>query len=197
MKEPLSEPGNLDLTALINAARDGDRLAGDRALAETYQQLRVLARRIRSGDSDDRGPAELTPTELLHEAWFKLFPGGSTPELASRAHFMNLAARAMRQVLVDLARERGAQKRGGDWLEVTLNTGLSEGEQTPDLIAIDQALQRLERRDPKLVRIVEAYYFAGMSFAETGEVLGISERSVRRGWELARAFLLVELAEPR
>ena len=76
---------------------------------------------------------------------------------------------------------------------MTLDHSLSEGDQTPDLIAVDQALLRLERRDPRLVRIVEAYYFAGMSFAETGEALEISERTVRRGWDLARAFLLVEL----
>lgn len=187
MSDPAAEVGAL--TALINAAREGDSAAGERALAQTYQQLRALAQRVRAG-----GVAELTPTELLHEAWFKLFPGGAVAALESRAHFMNLAARAMRQVLVDLARERGAQKRGGDWIAVTLGTALPAAD-GPDLLAIDQALQKLERRDARLVRIVEAYFFAGLSFAETGEALGISERSVRRGWELARAFLLHELGK--
>lgn len=181
-------PAADSLTALINAARDGDSAAGERALAQTYQQLRALAQRVRTG-----AVAELSATELLHEAWFKLFPGGANA-LESRAHFMNLAARAMRQVLVDLARERGAQKRGGDWIAVTLGTALPAAD-GPDLLAIDQALQKLERRDPRLVRIVEAYFFAGLSFVETGEALGISERSVRRGWDLARAFLLAELDE--
>lgn len=100
----------------------------------------------------------------------------------------------MRQVLVDLARERRAQKRGGDWIAVTLGTALPAAD-APDLLAVDQALQKLDRRDPKLVRIVEAYFFAGLSFEETGSALGISERSVRRGWDLARAFLLAELDE--
>jgi RNA polymerase sigma factor (TIGR02999 family) len=183
-----SEDNGPALTALINAARAGDARAGERALAATYAQLRALAQRVRSG-----AVSELSPTELLHEAWFKLFPGGAKA-LESRAHFMNLAARAMRQVLVDLARERGAQKRGGDWIAVTLGTALPAAD-GPDLLAIDQALQKLERRDPRLVRIVEAYFFAGLSFVETGEALGISERSVRRGWDLARAFLLAELDE--
>ena len=183
-----SEDNGPALTALINAARAGDARAGERALAATYAQLRALAQRVRSG-----AVSELSPTERLHEAWFKLFPGGAKA-LESRAHFMNLAARAMRQVLVDLARERGAQKRGGDWIAVTLGTALPAAD-GPDLLAIDQALQKLERRDPRLVRIVEAYFFAGLSFVETGEALGISERSVRRGWDLARAFLLAELDE--
>ncbi|MBE5316157.1 MAG: hypothetical protein H4O13_12245 [Xanthomonadales bacterium] len=177
------------LTALINAARAGDAQAGERALAATYAQLRALAQRVRSG-----AVSELSPTELLHEAWFKLFPQGAAPALDSRAHFLNLAARAMRQVLVDLARERSAQKRGGDWIAVTLGTALPAAD-APDLLAIDFALQKLERRDPTLVRIVEAYFFAGLSFEETGEALGSSERSVRRGWDLARAFLLAELDE--
>lgn len=177
------------LTALINAARAGDAHAGERALAATYAQLRALAQRVRSG-----AVSELGPTELLHEAWFKLFPQGAAPSLDSRAHFLNLAARAMRQVLVDLARERQAQKRGGDWIAVTLGTALPAAD-GPDLLAIDQALQKLERRDAKLVRIVEAHFFAGLSFEETGSALGISERSVRRGWDLARAFLLAELED--
>jgi RNA polymerase sigma factor (TIGR02999 family) len=181
--------GGAELTALINAARAGDAGAGERALAQTYAQLRALAQRVRSGSV-----SELSPTELLHEAWFKLFPQAAAPALDSRAHFLNLAARAMRQVLVDLARERQAQKRGGDWIAVTLGTALPAAD-APDLLAIDQALQKLERRDPKLVRIVEAYFFAGLSFEETGSALGISERSVRRGWDLARAFLLAELDE--
>jgi RNA polymerase sigma factor (TIGR02999 family) len=181
--------GGAELTALINAARAGDAGAGERALAQTYAQLRALAQRVRSGSV-----SELSPTELLHEAWSKLFPQAAAPALDSRAHFLNLAARAMRQVLVDLARERQAQKRGGDWIAVTLGTALPAAD-APDLLAIDQALQKLERRDPKLVRIVEAYFFAGLSFEETGSALGISERSVRRGWDLARAFLLAELDE--
>jgi RNA polymerase sigma factor (TIGR02999 family) len=178
-----------DLTRLINAARAGDAAAAERALALTYAQLRTLAQRVRSG-----AVSELSSTELLHEAWFKLFPQAVASALDSRAHFLNLAARAMRQVLVDLARERQAQKRGGDWIAVTLGTALPAAD-GPDLLAIDQALQKLERRDAKLVRIVEAYFFAGLSFEETGRALGISERSVRRGWDLARAFLLTELDE--
>ncbi|WP_395787942.1 ECF-type sigma factor [Aquimonas sp.] len=177
------------LTELINAARDGDAAAGELALAETYRQLRLLAQRV-SGGAD----AELSPTELLHEAWFKLFPQDGAAALASRSHFMNLAARAMRQVLVDLARERGAQKRGGGWLAVTFSAALGQPAEQLDLLEVDHALQRLERRDPRLVRIVEAYFFAGLSFEQTGAALGISERSARRGWELARAFLSTELA---
>ena len=184
-----SEDNGPALTALINAARAGDARAGERALAATYAQLRALAQRVRSG-----AVSELSPTELLHEAWFKLFPQGAAPALDSRTHFLNLAARAMRQVLVDLARERSAQKRGGDWIAVTLGTALPAAD-APALLAIDFALQKLERRDPTLVRIVEAYFFTGLSFEETGEALGVSERSVRRGWDLARAFLLAELDE--
>lgn len=187
----MSEDAGADLTRLINAARAGDAAAGDRALQATYLELRAISRRVLGSHA-----AELAPTELLHEAWFKLFPGAGGGALGSRAHFLNLAARAMRQVLVDLARERGAQKRGGDWQAVTLSTAARMADASFDLLEIEQALQRLERRDPRLVRIVEAYFFAGLSFAESGQALGISERSARRGWELARAFLLEQLEEP-
>lgn len=180
-----------DLTDLINRARDGDPAAGERAYAALYASLHQIARRLAGG-----GDITLSATALLHEAYLKLLPEGPASPMANRQHFLSLAARAMRQVLVDAARERGAQKRGGGWTPVEITESLGTAPDNLDLLAIDQALDRLEARDATLARIVEAYFFAGLSFERIGELLGSSERSVRRGWELARAFLLECLESP-
>lgn len=180
-----------DLTELLNRARGGDVAAGERAYAALYASLHQIARKLVGGRD-----ATLSATALLHEAYLKLLPDGPAAPMVDRQHFLSLAARAMRQVLVDDARERGAQKRGGGWTPTQITESLGAAPDSLDLLAIDQALDRLEARDPNLARIVEGYFFAGLSFEQIGEWLGMSERSVRRGWELARAFLLQCLVTP-
>ena len=130
------------------------------------------------------GPA--AETALLHEAWMKL--ERSQTRFESRAHFIAVAAKAMRQILVNRARDRDTAKRGGGARRTTL-TGLGESQDTVDLLALDRALDALEEVDPDAARVVLMRAFGGLTLAEVAEVLEVSERSVSRSWRFARAFL--------
>lgn len=173
---------NGDVTRLLAAADAGDADALDRLLPLVYDELRQVAeaqlRRERPGHT-------LQPTALVHETYLKLC-GGDLPA-SSRAHFLALAARAMRQVLVDHARRRGAAKRGGAWSATTLTDGAASIELDPEeLLALDRALDELE---PRQRQVVECRFFGGMEESEIAEALGVSERTVRRDWVKARAWL--------
>ncbi len=166
--------------------------AGDVAAAyeRVYDQLKLLARRVRAG----RAGETLNTTALVNEAYLKLAAGGRA-SWNDRAHFFALAARAMRQILVDSARRRMASKRGGrgEWL-VSLDEGLHPAPVRPEqLIALDEALGRLAALDPRRAAVVEQRYFAGLSVPETARVLGISAATVERDWRTARAWLTMEL----
>ena len=175
------EPG--EVTRLLQAARAGEPAALDRLLPLVYEDLRRLARRQLGREHGDR---TLNPTGLVHEAYLKL--GGGAPVAADRAHFLAIAARAMRQVLVDQARERKAAKRGGGaWERTTLTDGVWVGDFQPDeLLALDDALAELE---PRQRQVVECRFFGGMEEHEIAAALGISERTVHRDWVKARAWL--------
>ncbi|MGH9330109.1 MAG: ECF-type sigma factor [Vicinamibacterales bacterium] len=167
----------------------------DRLMPETYQELRRLAaaylRRERPGQT-------LQPTALVHEVYLRLAkdkPG----RWQNRAHFCAIAANAMRQILVERARARAAIKRGGGQPRVTfvesLDAGADAGRPAPvDLLAVDQALERLAALDAQQARVVELRYFGGLSVEETAEALGISPATVKRDWSVARAFLAQQLA---
>jgi RNA polymerase sigma-70 factor (ECF subfamily) len=137
-------------------------------------------------------------TDLVHEAYLRL-AGSTTPAFQDRNHFVAIAAIAMRRLLVERARRRGAVKRGGTPVQVTLDesllAGSHPGEQL-DLIALDRALTRLEALAPEQARLVELRYFGGLSIEETAQTLGSSPATVKRQWTLARAFLLRELEGP-
>jgi len=158
-----------------------------------YEELRRLAAIVRP----DGAGTTLGPTALVHEAWIKL---SASPDLApeSRLHFKRIAARAMRQVLVDAARRRGAAKRGGDAVLVTFEEGLDgRGARADELLSLDAALEALTRADPRQAAMVEYRFFGGFSVAETAELLGVSEATVMRDWRAARAWLAGRLrAEP-
>jgi RNA polymerase sigma factor (TIGR02999 family) len=179
-----------ELTDWLNQARQGDHQAAERAFSAVYAELKQIA--VRS--LGQQGAATLSATALVHEAFLKLLPE-QTARLQDRQHFFRLAAKAMRQVIIDEARRRAAEKRGGDVIRTDLSgaIGLPADTRVSDLLAIDQALNRLEARDEQMARIVEAYFFAGLSFEEIAADLGISDRSVRREWDTARAFLLRDL----
>jgi RNA polymerase sigma factor (TIGR02999 family) len=179
---------SVPITALLNRARAGDRDAGDVAFASLYQELKRLAASFLRRDG-----ATLSATALVHEAYIKLIPE-QAGALEDRSHFFRLAAKAMRQILVDHARARSAEKRGGDWIRTEITDGLIDSERRFDLLAIDQALNRLGARDAQLVEIVEGYFFAGQTFEEIAAALGMSDRSVRRAWETARLLLLHDLS---
>ena len=185
-----------DITVLLDAARDGDRGALDRVLSTLYQELHGMARRQLAGQQHGH---TLDATALVHEAYLKLVGRGSgSAQFDDRAHFFAYAASAMRSVIVDYARQRLAQKRGGDLHRVTelpenLEGGLSLDE---DMLGLDTALNRLTGVDPRLTQVVELRYFAGLSELEIAALLQRSERSVRRDWQKARMFLLASLQEP-
>jgi RNA polymerase sigma factor (TIGR02999 family) len=155
-----------------------------------YHELLHLARLVRQG----RAGETMSTTVLVHEAYVKLASAGEV-RAENRLHFLRLAARAMRQILVDAARAQLSAKRGGKALPVTLDeTLLPVSTEATSLLRLDQALQRLSDLDPRAARVVECRYFAGLTVEETASALGIAPRTVKRDWRLARAFLAPELA---
>jgi len=166
-----------------------DQATLDRLFSAAYEELRRLAATVRKYDSN----ATLSPTTLVNEAWLKL---SKTPPagFASHLHFKRIAARAMRQILVDTARKKTALRHGGDFLQVTLDDGVEESVAAAgDLIAMDDALRELARINPRQASMIEARFFGGLDVKETAELLGISEATVLRDWRAARAWLSVEL----
>ncbi|TXI47292.1 MAG: sigma-70 family RNA polymerase sigma factor [Lysobacter sp.] len=189
----MTEPSEPAITQWLDAAREGDRQALDRVLSTLYNELHAMARRQLAGQYGQT----LDATALVHEAYLKLI-GRRDVQFDDRAHFFAYAASAMRSVVVDYARQRLAQKRGGDLHRVTelpddVEGGLRLDE---DLLALDTALTKLAQVDVKLAQIVELRYFAGLSEQEIAELLQRSERSIRRDWQKARMFLLASLGEP-
>lgn len=171
-----------DVTLLLHAVREGDRDALDRILPLVYDELRVLARQRLTREKG----ATLQPTGLVHEAYVKLAGGRGVPA-SDRPHFLAIAARAMRQVLVDHARKRLALRRGGDWSVTTLVPGMVAVEmRAEELLELERALAELP---PRQRQVVECRYFGGMQEKEIAEALGVSERTVRREWVKARAWL--------
>jgi RNA polymerase sigma factor (TIGR02999 family) len=167
----------------------GDVSALESLTERIYGQLRQLAD---SALGKDWGNKTLQPTELVHEAYLKL-TGAQTVDWKSRAHFFGVASRLMRQILVDRARRRAAQKRGGWAAKVPFESGnVDAGDQRGefvDLVGLDMALTELARQDGELSRLVELRFFSGMTVEETAEVLGVSSRTVKRDWRLAKAWL--------
>jgi RNA polymerase sigma factor (TIGR02999 family) len=177
------------VTALLRRAGAGEPQAADQLFALVYDELRRLADAVRRGRAGDT----LSSTALVHEAYLRLVPAaGRAPH--DRAHFFALAARAMRHVLVDAARERLAAKRGGGGPLVTLDEGAA-AVPAPDarLVALDEALRRLAALDARQARVVEYRYFAGLTAEEAGLLLGVSAPTVKRDWRAARAWLAAGL----
>lgn len=166
-----------------------DQATLDTLFSAAYEELRRLASVVRKADSN----ATLSPTTLVNEAWLKLSrtpPAGFT----SAIHFKRIAARAMRQILVDAARRKSAVRRGGDYVSVTFDDGLEQSiAAAGDLIAMDEALHELSRVNARQAAMIEARFFGGLDVKETAELLGISEATVLRDWRAAKAWLAVEL----
>jgi RNA polymerase sigma factor (TIGR02999 family) len=176
----LEDAGAADL---LRRCSTGDVAAYDALFAAIYDDLRRRARRL-----SHAAGATLSTTALVHETYLRL--AGAELSLNDRAHFFALAARVMRQVLINAARERGAQKRGGDCMVVALDSEPAATDApVADLLGLDQALERLAAVDTRLVQVVELHFFAGLGFAEIGTLLGVSERTVSRDWRAARALL--------
>jgi RNA polymerase sigma factor (TIGR02999 family) len=180
-------PASIPLTQWLRAAGDGDRDAGERAYALVYAELRRLAARQLGANRD---AATLTPTALVNEAFLKL-AGGSLANLNDRRHFFNLAARAMRQTVVDHARERLAQKRGGGLLRTQIDDdGITDSAlDAQQALAIDQALHALDAQDGELAETFSWRVFAGLTTPQIAQLRGVTERTVQRDITLARNYL--------
>lgn len=188
---PAGAPGPGQVTDLLSAWTGGDASALERLIPIVYGELRAIAGLV---FRRERGDHTLQPTAVVHEAFLKL-AGGDVP-FRDRVHFFAVAAQAMRQVLVDHARARVAAKRGGGATRIELGEVPAGGADRAlaDVLAVDQALERLAALDADQARIVELRYFGGLTVEETAEVLGVSAPTVKRDWRLARAFLARELA---
>ena len=180
-----------ELKALLDAARRGDRPALDQLFSLLYRELHQLAH---ARLTRDRGSPQLDTTSLLHESYLRCLKAQAL-DVVDRSHFLAYAAKVMRSIVIDVARERQAERHGGDAAHLTLDTDLAESVHVSaaELISIDDALHDLARIDERLVRVVEMRFFAGLTEQEVAEVLGVTERTVRRDWEKARLLLRAAL----
>jgi RNA polymerase sigma factor (TIGR02999 family) len=192
----MNAPTPSDITVLLRAAQAGDRAAFDDLYQVVYQHLRAVARTVRAR----RNSPTLNTTALVHEAYLKLVPAPAG-EVRDREHFFAIAARAMRQVLVDAARRRSTARKAAEQPAVELQhwayrpeeAGTARAIAPEDLLALDEALGRLLAWSPRQASVVECRVFAGLSVEETARALGVSEPTVKRDWHMARAWLAHEL----
>lgn len=189
----MTDPKPGETTRMLAGAGRGEPAAMAGLTALVYDELRALAaaylRRERAGHS-------LQPTALVHEAFIKLIDSSGI-QATDRRHFFAIAANTMRRVLVEHARTRGAAKRGGGQQRVSL-TGIQDAKPDAEVevVALDEALEKLAALDERQARIVELRFFGGLAVDEVAELLGVSKRTVEGDWTMARAWLLRELAEP-
>ena len=196
----MSEPGSAghaagdgEVTRLLAAWGGGDRAAADRVFALLYDELRRVAHRALA---DQRNEATLQTTALVHELYLRLV-GRFQPADDDRRRFFGAAAKVMRRILVDRARERSAEKRGGGVHPEPLDDDAGAvAARASEALLVDEALAALERHDPRLAELVELRFFLGSSVEETAALLGLSERTVKRDWQKARALLADWLDSP-
>lgn len=177
---------------MLSAAANGSEAAAGELLPMVYAELRRVAEAYLRRE---RGDHTLQPTALVHEAYLRLV-GQKAASFTDKAHFMRVAARAMRRILVDHARARKAAKRGGGAAEVGLEEGMVLIENRAiDMIALDEALDDLQKLDAEQAKVVELRFFAGLTSVEVSHVLGMSLRTVEREWAFARAWLRSKMGE--
>src|SRR5512140_3409747 len=179
-------PPTSEITRLLEEVRTGNQKALQELIPIVYDELRRIASACLRGGYQNR---TLLTTDLVHEAFLKL-NGGQNLTWENRLHFFNLAATAMRQILVDNARARKSEKRGGSLTRVTFEESLPvEVQALDEIAALDEALHRFEAVDARACRIVELRFFTGLTLEEIAELLHLSSRTVRRDWEYAKAWL--------
>jgi RNA polymerase sigma factor (TIGR02999 family) len=191
MKE--TDENSHNLTQMLREWGEGDAKVLDSLMPLVYEELRRQASRYLR---KERANHTLQTTALIHEAYIKLIDQKSV-EWQNRSHFFAIASVAMRRILVDYARERHREKRGGSAENLALDEALqiSSDERSVDLIALDEALNRLAKLDKRQAKVVELRYFSGLSIDETAEILGVSNATVRLDWNLAKAWLKQEITK--
>ncbi len=179
-----------DVTRILHSIQEGKTAASDELLPLVYEELRRLAAQRMAREVPGH---TLQPTALVHEAWLRLV-GEANPSWDGRGHFFAAAAEAMRRILIEHARRKNAVKRGGECeripfenIEAAITTGGEE------FLRLNEALERLEREDPAAAQVVKLRFFAGMTNEEAGQVLGVTDRTAKRYWTFARAWLFQEL----
>jgi RNA polymerase sigma factor (TIGR02999 family) len=186
-------PPMSDVTHILTAIEQGDPHAAGQLLSLVYDELRQLAAQKLAQEKPGQ---TLQATALVHEAYLRLVDVEQAQQWNSRGHFFAAAAEAMRRILVDQARRKQADKHGGGRLRVDLPQDLAAPEaRSGDLVALDEALSRLEGHDPDAARLVKLRYFAGLSHQEAAEALGMSRGAADRLWALARAWLFRQLSQ--
>jgi len=189
----MTQPSPGEITQILEAISSGEKTAAEELLELVYENLRNMAR-VRM--ADEKLGHTLQPTALVHEAYLRLF-ADQQPSWENRVHFFVATAEAMRRILIDRARRRDRQKRGGDQQKVDLDSGMGSYEPpAEELLALDEALSRLESIDPQMAQVVKLRYFAGLTIDGTAQALQASPRTVSRLWTNARAWLHSELSRP-
>ena len=183
-----------EATRILSAIEQGDPQAAEQLLPLVYDELRTLAAQKLAQEKPGQ---TLQATALVHEAYLRLVGPNDARSWRGRGHFFAAAARAMRRILVDKARAKQALKRGGGQALPVCDVELVAAEAGPDLLALDEALQRLEAEDPQAAQLVHLRYFAGLTSHDAAQVLGISDRTAERIWHYARTFLFRELTASR
>ena len=183
-----------DVTQILSKIQAGDQLASRELLPLVYDELRKLA----SARMSQENPGQtLQATALVHEAYVRLVDNRNPQLWDSRGHFFAAAAEAMRRILVDNARRKEAPKHGGGWERITLSDVHQEGDdvQEFDLIALDEAIEKLAARDPRKAELVKLRFFAGLSSKQAAQVLGIAESTAKLNWAYAKTWLRVEMSD--
>ena len=183
-----------DVTRILDRVQQGDPKAAEELLPLVYDELRRIAAAKMAREAASQ---TLQPTALVHEAWLRL-GGDAQPNWENRAHFFTAAAEAMRRILIDRARAKGRERRGGEWHRVDfehVTIAIDDADDT--VLAVHEALDKLAAQDARKAEIVKLRYFVGMNHQEIADALGIAEPTVRRDWAFARSWLYAELKSQR
>lgn len=190
----MTEAGKREITVMLQSWSSGDRSSADQLMPLVYDELRRVAANYARSERPDH---TLQPTALVHEAYLRLIDI-STVTWQDRAHFFAVASQVMRHILVDHARTKGRDKRGGAAQKLSLDEAISFAPaQDIGLLKLDEALDQLKEQDERQAKIVELKFFGGLTIEETGEVMGISRATVKREWTIAKAWLFRQLSTDR
>jgi RNA polymerase sigma factor (TIGR02999 family) len=183
---------NSEVSQILQQIENGDQQAASQLMPLVYEELRRLAARKMT---QEKSGHTLQPTALVHEAFMRLVGGEDQRKWDGRAHFFSAAAESMRRILIESARRRNAEKRGGDRVrrELAEDDAVLDGQDDETLLSLDEALTKLAAEDAELAKLVTLRYFTALTIDETAEVLGVSPRTVKRNWTYARAWLRREM----